>query len=200
MNAQPVVRQAESAESEHVIAACLDVFLDEAVFCWAVPDEALRRELAPALFAEQLRGALELGRIVVAEFPGGGIAGVSIWVTSEDADEAEETAAALQEQDSPELKRFARVAEISARLRPAERHVYLNSMAVSPQHRGAGVGAAMLRYGMDLARRLGLPLHLEASTPDSERFYARHGFQPDGEAVTLPDEGPTLQPMSWQPG
>jgi GNAT superfamily N-acetyltransferase len=72
-------------------------------------------------------------------------------------------------------------------------------MAALPRRRGLGAGTAMLRYGLDRARRLGLPVYLEASTPRNRKLYARHGFHDLGDPIHLPDGGPTLQPM-WHGG
>lgn len=53
----------------------------------------------------------------------------------------------------------------------------------------------MLRYGLDRAHRLSLPVYLEASTPQSRKLYARHDFVDQGPPLPLPDSGPVLQPM-----
>lgn len=56
----------------------------------------------------------------------------------------------------------------------------IGRMAVLPQRRGQGVGAAMLAALVHLARQAGLArVHLHAQTP-ALAFYARHGFSPDG--------------------
>lgn len=55
--------------------------------------------------------------------------------------------------------------------------------------------SAMLTAGLKQARRLRLPVYLEASTSDNRRLYERMGFQDLGEPIQLPDNGPSLQPM-----
>jgi GNAT superfamily N-acetyltransferase len=75
--------------------------------------------------------------------------------------------------------------------------VYLSAMAALPRRRGLGAGTALLRHGLERAQGLGLPVYLEASTPQNRKLYARHGFQDHGEPVPLPDGGPVLQPM-WR--
>jgi predicted GNAT family N-acyltransferase len=54
-------------------------------------------------------------------------------------------------------------------------------MAVRRDARGAGVGSAVLRALMDRARQRGdheVVLHAQLAAQD---FYARHGFEPEGE-------------------
>jgi len=97
--------------------------------------------------------------------------------------------------------RRASVAVLSATSarHPDVPHVYLSAMAALPRRRGLGAGTAMLRYGLDRARGLGLPVYLETSAPRNRKLYARHGFRDLGDPIYLPDDGPVLQPM-WHGG
>ncbi|MFA6313445.1 MAG: GNAT family N-acetyltransferase [Sterolibacterium sp.] len=57
---------------------------------------------------------------------------------------------------------------------------HIGRMAVLPEWRGKGVGAALLRHLMDSARGRGLcRLALNAQV-HAARFYARYGFTPEG--------------------
>jgi GNAT superfamily N-acetyltransferase len=56
-------------------------------------------------------------------------------------------------------------------------HLYLQ-----PGHQGQGVGAWVLRGVQDRARDAGLSLKVSAlKLSDANRFYQRHGFEPDGD-------------------
>jgi predicted GNAT family N-acyltransferase len=58
---------------------------------------------------------------------------------------------------------------------------HIGRMAVRRDARGAGVGSAVLRALMDRARQRGdqeVVLHAQLAAQD---FYARHGFEPEGE-------------------
>src|SRR5699024_8975941 len=94
-------------------------------------------------------------------------------------------------------RRLDTVARAMAARHPAERHLFLSSMATRPDFRGKGAGTAMLRFGIDRAEEIQLPIYLEASTPQNRRFYLRHGFTDLDEHIALPDDAPILQPM-WR--
>lgn len=64
----------------------------------------------------------------------------------------------------------------------------VNEVYVVPEHRGSGVGDALLERAVETARRQDLPLDrlLLDVDPDNERarsFYRRHDFEPWGEMV-----------------
>ena len=57
----------------------------------------------------------------------------------------------------------------------------LESVHVHPDHRGAGVGGALLREAIERARALGcyrVQLTSNSGRPDAHRFYERLGFVP----------------------
>ncbi|MFN3593390.1 MAG: GNAT family N-acetyltransferase [Thiobacillaceae bacterium] len=58
---------------------------------------------------------------------------------------------------------------------------HIGRMAVLPEWRGRGVGRALLKAALERARARGLPaVHLHAQT-HALGFYAREGFQAEGE-------------------
>ena len=73
-----------------------------------------------------------------------------------------------------------------------------DSMALSAHKMGGpkGVGALLLRPGLDLCDREGLPAYLESSKESNVGFYARFGFRVIAE-VRMPGEGPTVWLM-WR--
>src|SRR4051794_37552160 len=84
--------------------------------------------------------------------------------------------------------------EVEAR-HPSDRHLYLTALGVAPERQGTGVGSALVRPGLDLCDREGLPAYLETATARNVAFYARHGFRVTAE-VALP-AGPTVRGM-WR--
>jgi GNAT superfamily N-acetyltransferase len=81
--------------------------------------------------------------------------------------------------------------------RPA--HSYLAVIGVAPEWQGRGLGAALMRPGLEALDSEGSPAYLEASTPRSRELYRRHGFEATGE-FHLPSGGPPVWQMWRQPG
>lgn len=81
----------------------------------------------------------------------------------------------------------------------------LRGMATHPEHRGQGLGSALLSYCIEHARNAGGDvLWCNARTPALE-FYRRAGFETVGEEFETPDIGPhvrmrlDLVPGSYRP-
>jgi GNAT superfamily N-acetyltransferase len=69
----------------------------------------------------------------------------------------------------------------------------LESVHVHPDHRGTGVGGALLREAIERARVLGcyrVQLTSNAGRPDAHRFYGRLGFVPSHVGFKLLIQGP----------
>ena len=73
---------------------------------------------------------------------------------------------------------------------PATHHLYLAVLGVDPVRQGAGLGSELLRPGLELCDRDGIPAYLETAKERNIAFYARHGFRVTGE-MTLP-KGPPI--------
>jgi ribosomal protein S18 acetylase RimI-like enzyme len=84
------------------------------------------------------------------------------------------------------------------RSHPDRPHLYLATLGVDPESQGAGVGSALLRRGLELCDREGVPAYLETATERNIDFYARHGFRVTGQ-VHLP-QGPPVWLMWREPG
>jgi ribosomal protein S18 acetylase RimI-like enzyme len=81
---------------------------------------------------------------------------------------------------------------------PDEPFWYLDHIAVETKHRGMGVGAALIRHGLDLADRAGVPAFLETGRSGNVAYYERRGFRTiaDGDA---PGGGPHIWFMRYDP-
>jgi GNAT superfamily N-acetyltransferase len=185
------VRPSVPSEFDDVLPMCVAAFADEAVSAWVEPDPEKRQERIRELFASSLRSAVDAEEIVVAFLPGADPIAASVWADLHGVPPDPE----LPDDHRPVTRRLAAVLSATGARHPAVPHVYLSSMAALPRRRGLGAGTAILRYGLDRACALGLPVYLEASTPRNRRLYARLGFQDHSEPIHLPDGGPVLQPM-----
>lgn len=87
--------------------------------------------------------------------------------------------------------RLVGVASIFEESRPGEVGGWrIRGMAVAPEHRGRGLGAALLEACLDHARgRGGGEVWCNART-SAARFYGHLGFEPEGEEFELPGIGP----------
>jgi GNAT superfamily N-acetyltransferase len=81
------------------------------------------------------------------------------------------------------------------RVHPRTPHWYLSVVGTDPDHRGKGVGAALLEPVLDRCDREGTGAYLESSKPENVPWYERFGFAVTGD-LTLPD-GPPLWLM-WR--
>lgn len=68
----------------------------------------------------------------------------------------------------------------SARFRPEPDHLYVGRVAVLPQHRGRGIGAAMMQWMEEKAVELGrerVQVGVRMSLPSNLAFFERLGYQ-----------------------
>ncbi|ADD41173.1 GNAT family N-acetyltransferase [Stackebrandtia nassauensis] len=195
-------RYGTKAEKKRIIAAQREAFADEAVVRWVTSDPARREKLDATYVEYMVTDALKHDEVLLAVTDEGRIVGVSIWQTFDSAKRPAELAAevAALSASVPGLDRVATVTRLIAEHHPDKPHLYLSSMGVVPDHRGKGVGSALLRHRLAAADAAGQAAYLEASTPSSRDLYARHGFVQREPDIALPDDGPRLHPMWREPG
>jgi GNAT superfamily N-acetyltransferase len=103
----------------------------------------------------------------------------------------------------PRLPRVLRgLGQVEAR-HPSGRHLYLAVLGVDPAAQGTGVGSRLIRPGLELCDREGLPAYLETGRERNLAFYGRHGFRvldelklPSGPPVWFLWREPTGGPTS----
>jgi GNAT superfamily N-acetyltransferase len=78
---------------------------------------------------------------------------------------------------------------------PPEPCWYLAFTGVDPAAQGHGIGSAMLAAVLERADREGFPAYLEASCPENQRLYERHGFITVGDLNV--SDCPAIYPM-WR--
>jgi GNAT superfamily N-acetyltransferase len=81
---------------------------------------------------------------------------------------------------------------------PDEPFWYLDHIAVHADHRGSGLGAALISHGLAFADRDCVPAFLETGRPGNVGYYERRGFRvlSDGDA---PGGGPHIWFMRYDP-
>ncbi|WP_326681776.1 GNAT family N-acetyltransferase [Streptomyces sp. NBC_01237] len=93
---------------------------------------------------------------------------------------------------------FESAEQAVAPYRPQEPAWFLNTVGVTPEAQGQGLGSAVLVPGIEAAARAGYPVFLETSSERNVKFYERLGFEVTAEVV-LPDNGPRTWCMRKDP-
>ena len=65
-------------------------------------------------------------------------------------------------------------------------HYYLSLLATHDEHRGKGIGQALLADSLERIDAEGVPAYLESTNPGNNHRYERAGFAPHGR-ITLPN-------------
>ncbi len=194
----PSIRPARTADRDAVARLIGVAFMADPVSGWVFPDEDHRRAVHAPFFGVFVDMALRHGWVDVA----GDYAGAALWLSAtgkEDpaADDAgEEMAAELVRIAGSE--RGGMVGRLTEQVHPTEPHYYLPIIGVHPDHRGGGIGAALITRVTERCDREGVAAYLEASNPRSKALYERLGFVFTGTTVDLPD-GPPMWPMWREP-
>jgi GNAT superfamily N-acetyltransferase len=75
---------------------------------------------------------------------------------------------------------------------PDEPFWYLDHIGVETEHRGNGVGAALIQHGLAFADRDGVPAFLETGRPENVGYYEGRGFR-----TVADDDAPGGGPHIW---
>lgn len=188
---------ATSEERSQVVSALCGAFFDDRIDRWLVPDDARRWRSTEAFYS----------RFVDACWPHGGVytaaqgSGAALWlppgkqlVPDEEADtfvnELIDTAG-----DDAAAERMAQLFQLLDDHHPTEACWYLAFMGVEPAAQGRGIGGELLAAVLTQADRDGVPAYLEASSPENQRLYGRHGFRTVWELAVA--DSPTIYAM-WR--
>ncbi|WP_335989259.1 GNAT family N-acetyltransferase [Glycomyces sp. MUSA5-2] len=177
-----------ASDAGGLVGVLSSAFAADPLAAWLFPDEGRR-----AAYQEGFYRSL-LGR-PRAEAHVAGAEGAALWLR---LDRGERLDAGSAPPGGPLARLFSLGAALGER-HPVDRpHLYLAVMGVVPASQGRGIGSALLRHGLALADRDGLPAYLEASSPGSRSLYLRHGFADLGGPVRV-EGAPPVQPMRREP-
>ena len=130
-------------------------------------------------------------------------AAVSVWLPPQgtELDEAQEDELSVVLETVLGSAASAEYTELMARFDANHRHdvphAYLSLLATHPDHRGRGLGMAVLADDLRRLDELHLPAWLESTNPANDRRYESVGFEPVGTFRTV-DEQRVITTM-WRP-
>ena len=192
-------RAADPSEAAEVARTVAFAFADDPVWSVALrPSDGRTPDLEPywRLFVD---GALRFGTVRTIDDG----AAVSVWLPPGAAELDDAGLAALEGWIDRELDDVARSGlhtlyarfEASRARRPD--HYYLSLLATHPDHRGRGVGQALLSDDLALWDAGGIPSYLESTNAANDHRYARAGFRADGGFRAVRDD--TWITAMWRP-
>ena len=158
-------------------------FANEHPFVWIEPDADARLRFNQALFRAALGHLYPPGSGPEVAVEGGDIVGCAIWSRSGVRPSVLQQAGAaitmIRGAGLAGLRsagpRGTALEEALQSARPQQPHWLLVGIAVKPEIQGKGVGAALLRHGLERSERDGLSAYLECLEP-LVPYYERHGF------------------------
>jgi GNAT superfamily N-acetyltransferase len=191
------VREAQAAASAEIARALTRAFHDDPVQRYLFPEDRQYQRRGLANFELLVRRTLEIGSVYAAP----GNEGASLWIPP-GGDFVDGWRGALFGLRSILLLRLrvrsgGRLIGALARHHPREPHWYLPVLGTAPEHRGRGLGSALLAPVLARCDAEGVPAYLESSKAKNVPFYQRHGFEVTA-TIRVP-EGPELWAMLRRP-
>jgi GNAT superfamily N-acetyltransferase len=188
------VRVATEHDLDRVTATLVAAFEADPLWSWAFPREGLAD-----LWGLLVRSALRYSLVWVADE----YAAASVWIPPGGVELTEDEEASL----GPMLEGLvgtsaADVLEVFERLSATHPgkppHYYLSLLGTHPDHRGKGLGMALLADNLAKIDSEGMPAYLESSNPENDPRYERLGFVRVGE-FERPDGRLTCSTMWREP-
>jgi len=187
------VQSAGQSDAAKVVDVIAGAFGSDPTWTWAFPDPTARRRWWQCCVSGALRYPWVL-RTAAFE-------AVSIWIPPDGTEfsaEAEERLPAVL--NELVASRSSDVAELLRRFGEAhpraEPHYYLSLLGVGDEHRGRGLGMALLKENLERIDAERVPAYLESSNPKNNPRYESLGFVPV-VSFRAPGNGPVVTGM-WR--
>jgi amino acid transporter/ribosomal protein S18 acetylase RimI-like enzyme len=166
---------------------------------WLVPDRADRARIYPQYWSMAVEHALTGAGEVYA---GGDLSGVAVWYSAAYGPpnaEPADFARRLENICGPYTHRFMALHQAMEAAHPTMPHHYLAFVSVLPAVQSRGIGSALIQHRLRELDAAQMPAYLEATNRRNLALYVHLGFQPAGNPIVLPDDGPKLYPMLRKP-
>jgi GNAT superfamily N-acetyltransferase len=171
-------------------------FVEEPMVRWPLGVHGDVEERFTRLFARFLESLIDLGMVWEA----GAAMGAAVWLPADQADAWEDAQTrdsrvhALT--DDGGWRYDAYWAWVESKM-PDEPAWHLDSVAVQPELRCRGIGAALIDFGLARAHTAGTGACLETGNPRNVPYYERFGFRTATDE-DAPDGGPHIWFMRWE--
>lgn len=187
------MRIATASDLDGLTTTLTAAFERDPLWSWAFPDPA---DLA-IWWRFMIGSALRYPWVWIS----GDYAAASVWIPpdgTELTDEEEgQVEALVRDLIGPRAPAVIDLLERFESSHPRDRpHYYLSLLGVHPDHRGEGLGMALLAEILEHLDAEGSPSYLESSNPGNNHRYERLGYQQVGE-FTTPDGERTVATM-WR--
>ena len=167
-------------------------FADDPIIRWPFPNDGSAERRCRELFEVLDERFVDTGWLWEAN----DAAGVALWVPPDGGEkfleielETRDAIDAMTEDDGVRYRAFWDWIEDHL---PTEPHWFLDHLAVAPEHRGEGLGTALVELGVGFARRDEVPAFLETARPGNVGYYERLGFR-----VVADEHAPGGGPRLW---
>jgi GNAT superfamily N-acetyltransferase len=193
-------RPASQADVAAVTATMATAFQRDPVWGpYSFPDAARRLEQSARFWEFCIRAALRFPATYVTH----NCEAAAVWIPPGEAEMTSAQEAALADllvellggdQAAVVMDAFARLDQAHPHDQP---HHYLSLLATHSDHRGRGLGMALLGDCLLTIDAAHMPAYLESTNPANDARYMRHGFEPRGR-VELPNGTPIT--TMWRAG
>lgn len=173
------IRRATAADRDNVITALTTGFSNDVIISgWLFTDPATYARHAGAYFACYTDFAIEHGYVWTTGDGVGAVVAMPFNAWQQSQHDAALKDKVIQATGPYIEQAFVLDAALTERHPTSSDHLYLAFIAITPQHRGQGIGTLMLRELFDFADQLQLPIYGEASCEGNRRLYTRIGTLP----------------------
>jgi GNAT superfamily N-acetyltransferase len=186
------LRTAHGQTTRHAVPILVRAFTATPLARWLYPTPSERGNHLHEVFARLIYDAADNGSLVLA-YRGNTTVGAALWSTCPARDDTDPAATAITPHD-PTNERLTVLAHRLGHGHPPEPHEHLHALAVLPRHQGQGIAGALLASA---TTRPATSRYLLTPGPLRDLLH-RLGYQPYGNAIALPGDGPPLQPF-WCP-
>jgi GNAT superfamily N-acetyltransferase len=162
-------------------AALSRAMLDEPGGRWLLPDEAEFLAVHEQLYVATMTQAMDVGRVDAWGEP---FVGVALWLERPAIGEASapppgdvSDELTFPEHAAERIEEADRLIQLMRKRARPDRHIYLDSIGVLPDHRGKGIATRLLEVGFVWADAEGLPISLDTLDDGNVAFYERRGFE-----------------------